>query len=176
MGLGHTSPLRRRRKSWGCSAWRKLSGISLMSTNTWREGAKRTEPGTFHWCPVPGPEAMRTIGTQEIPSEHQEALLCCVRDRALTQAAQRLWGILLRDLQQPLGCVPGPPALGVPAGTGVELDGPRGPCPLQSLFDSVTFSSQGLTVHWELCGPVALYPLLFLNPFRQRKSIKWNVQ
>lgn len=139
-GTGAHLSCEKRLKSWGCSAWRKLRGISPMSTNTWRKGAKRTESGTSHWCPVPGPEAMRTTGTQKIPSEYQEALLCCVRDRALTQAAQRLCSILLGDLQQPLGYVPRPLVLAVPAGTEAELNGPRRPCPLQSFLDSVTFS------------------------------------
>ena len=29
-------------------------------TDTWSEGAKRTEPGSSQWCPVPGPEAVGT--------------------------------------------------------------------------------------------------------------------
>ena len=32
----------------------------------------------------------------------QEALLCCVGDEALAQAAQKLWDILLGDLPEPL--------------------------------------------------------------------------
>ena len=39
---------------------RRLKGISSMSINTCREGAKGTEPGSFQWCPVTGPEAMGT--------------------------------------------------------------------------------------------------------------------
>ena len=35
---------------------------------------------------------------------------------ALAQAAQRLWGLLLGDLQEPSGHGPGCPALGIPAG------------------------------------------------------------
>jgi len=36
------------------------------------------------------------------------------------QAAQRLWGLLLGDVQKLPGCRPGHPALGVP--TGVQMD------------------------------------------------------
>jgi len=39
-------------------------------------------------------------------------------DGAVAQAAQRLWGALLGDLQQPPGRGPGHPALGVPAEQG----------------------------------------------------------
>jgi len=38
---------------------------------------------------------------------------------ALAQVAQRLWGLLLGDLQKPPGHGPLPPALGVPAGAEV---------------------------------------------------------
>jgi len=40
-------------------------------------------------------------------------------DWALAQAAQRLWGLLLGDLQKPSGHGPGCPALGISAGVGV---------------------------------------------------------
>ena len=43
-------------------------------------------------------------GTQEIASDLRKALLCCVGDRALAQAAQRLWGLLLGDLPELPGC------------------------------------------------------------------------
>jgi len=39
---------------------RRLQGISSMCTNTCRETAEGIEPGSFPWCPVPGPEAMGT--------------------------------------------------------------------------------------------------------------------
>ena len=38
----------------------KAPGLSSMSANTWREGAKRMEPGSFQWCPVTGQGAMGT--------------------------------------------------------------------------------------------------------------------
>lgn len=50
-------------------------GISPMnvkeSMNTCRENAKM-EPGSFHWCPVPGQEAVSI--NSEIPSEQQESV------------------------------------------------------------------------------------------------------
>lgn len=60
-----------------------------MAINTWKEGAKRIEPGSFQCHLVPGHEAVGTKykmqwvqnGT-EVPSGHQEALLCHAGDRA----------------------------------------------------------------------------------------------
>lgn len=37
------------------------------------------------------------------PPEHQAAQLCCAGDRAVAQAAQSLWALLLGDLQTPAG-------------------------------------------------------------------------
>ena len=39
---------------------RRVRGILLIYLNSWREGAKRTEPGSPQWCLVTGPEAMGT--------------------------------------------------------------------------------------------------------------------
>lgn len=68
-------------------------------------------------------------------SEHQEALQCCVGDRALAQPAQRPWS-RLREEKLP-GYRPGHPTLGGPAGAWVGQDGPRGPSPLQLFCDSM---------------------------------------
>jgi len=92
------------------------------------------------------------------------ALLCCAGDRAAAQAAQRLWGLLLGDLQQPLGCGPGHPALSGPAGTGAGPEGPRGPCPPQPSSDFVIpwFSghSRGLRVLFSPLLPLFSLKLL----------------
>lgn len=57
--------------------------------------------------------------TQEIPPQRKKKSFCiCEGDGAVSQAAQRLWGALLGGLQQPPGCRPGHPALGVPAEQG----------------------------------------------------------
>lgn len=64
-------------------------------------------------------------------------LLCCVGDGALTQAAWRLWGLLLGDLPKLPERGPGCPALGVPSGA----SGPRGPCQPQSSCGSVASGS-----------------------------------
>ena len=56
-------------------------------------------------------------GTQKFPSEHQEALLCCVGDGALAQVAQRDCGVSSGNLKSygtlgrwhpwhPAACVP----------------------------------------------------------------------
>lgn len=55
------------------------------------------------------------IGAEEVPSEYQEAILCCAVVRALAQVAQRFWSLLLVNLQKPLGCGPEHTVLGVPA-------------------------------------------------------------
>lgn len=48
-----------------------------------------------------------------------------IHEEALTpQAAQRLWGLLLGELQKPPGHGPGHPALGGPAGAGAVPEGP----------------------------------------------------
>lgn len=73
----------------------------------------------------------------EVPPENQAALLCCVGDGALTQAAWRLWGLLLGDLPKLPERGPGCPALGVPSGA----SGPRGPCQPQSSCGSVASGS-----------------------------------
>jgi len=59
---------------------RRLRGDLLMSINTCREGAKKMEPGSPQQCPVTGPEATGTNGTQEVSSEHQGTLLHHVSD------------------------------------------------------------------------------------------------
>lgn len=50
------------------------------------------------------------IGTQEVPSQYQEALLCCASD-STEWAAQRRGGFP-GDLQKPPGCGPKCTALG----------------------------------------------------------------
>ena len=75
------------------------------------------------------------------PPEHQAAQLCCAGDRAVAQAAQSLWALLLGDLQTPAGHGAGHPALGVPAGAGAGPDGPRGPFQPQPRGASVLYSS-----------------------------------
>lgn len=55
-------------ESCGCSAWstEDSGGISSMNINTWREGAKRTDLGSFPWCSVIWTEA---VGTNWIMTE-----------------------------------------------------------------------------------------------------------
>lgn len=54
------------------------------------------DPGFFHRCPVPGQEAQ--TGTQQVLSEHQEALHYA-GDGALARTAQRCRGVsLLGDI------------------------------------------------------------------------------
>ena len=48
------------REGWDRLAWWRegSGGIFLMYINTLRKGAKRTDSGSFLWCPVTGPEAV----------------------------------------------------------------------------------------------------------------------
>ena len=39
---------------------RSLREILSASINSWRGGVKKMEPGSFQWCPAPGPEAVCT--------------------------------------------------------------------------------------------------------------------
>lgn len=43
-------------------------------------------------------------GAQEVPSERQERFCAVQIDGALAQVTQRLWDLLLVDLQKPLEC------------------------------------------------------------------------
>jgi len=51
---------------------RRLREVSTVCINTWREGTKRTHPGSSLWGPVLGQEAMGTNWHTGAPSEHQE--------------------------------------------------------------------------------------------------------
>ena len=98
----------------------RLGGISSMYTNTWREGAKKTEPGFVQWCPVTGPEAMNrdwNIGGSIWTSGNDSSR---EGDRALAHVSQRDCGVsLLGDIQSPPGHGPRQPALGGPTWVGV---------------------------------------------------------
>ena len=52
------------RKGWELRLFslekRRLRGILPMYRNTWRDSAKRTEPGSFQWCPLTGQAAKGT--------------------------------------------------------------------------------------------------------------------
>jgi len=62
-------------------------------------------------------------------------------DTNTVSAVMLIYGIcLLGDLPEPPGCGPGHPALGVPAGSGVGAEGPRGPCQPQLSCASIIFS------------------------------------
>jgi len=75
----------------------------------------------------------------EVPSE---LLLCCVGSRALAKVAQSLWGLLLGDLQKPLGHGPGHPAVGV---------GPGGPRDTEVCFVVSYTESLGEIWHSVCC-------------------------
>jgi len=74
------------------------------------------------------------LNIRRLPSKHEEALLCRASARALAQAAQRLWGLLLGDLQKPRGRGSEHPAVGVPAWAWVGAGDSRGPCQPQLLM------------------------------------------
>ena len=72
-------------------------------------------------------------GTQEASSEHKAALLCCEGDG---QAAQRLWGLFLGDLEKLPSHTYGQPTLGGLTGAEAEPEGPRGPLKSEDFCDS----------------------------------------
>lgn len=63
----HCSPLGKRRLGADLSVYKSQKGF------------KRTEPGCFRCCLVPGQTATGTNWKQGDPSGHQAALLCCAR-------------------------------------------------------------------------------------------------
>ena len=107
-----------------------------MSINTWQESAERMEPSTG-----PGQEALGTDWDTGGSLWAPEAYLWCAGERAAAQAVQRLWGVLLGDLQQPPRHGPGHPALGGPAGARAGKNGHRGPCQAQLFCDPINESA-----------------------------------
>ena len=102
-------------------------------------GVKRTGLDCFQWCPQQDTGQWAQVGTQEVPPEHEKKLLSCEGGRAVEQAAQGGRGFSFPgDIQNPPGCVPVPPALGVPAqaeGLGKMIS--RGPFQPLPFCDSV---------------------------------------
>ena len=83
--------------------------------NTWREGAKKTEPASLQWCPVTGQEAMGTNWNTGGSAWTSGNTFACAGDQALAQVAQRGCGIsILGDIQEPSGHGYGQVALGGP--------------------------------------------------------------
>lgn len=78
-------------------------GISSTSRNIWRQGAK-TRQALFSSAHCREKKPWAQNETQEVPSEHQEAL-CHVSDRALAQIVQRSCGVFSGDLQTHLDMV-----------------------------------------------------------------------
>ena len=79
------------------------------------------------------------VGTQEVPAKNDKKLLSREGDRAVAQAAQGGCGVSFPgDIQNPPGCVPVPPALGVPAEAGgLDEIVSRGPFQPQPFCDCV---------------------------------------
>ena len=100
-----------------------------------------------------------TWGSLSLP----EALLCCAGDGALAQAVQRLWGLLLGDLQSLPRHGPVHPALGVPVWA---ERGPNGPRSLfQSFCDSVILQNGLMAVPaWLGAAPLSRCPTLHHYP------------
>ena len=77
---------RLRQLGLGLQTRREISSVYI---SDWKEDAKKTEPGSIQYCQTPGQEAVTQTGAQEFSFDHQEGLLCCAGDRALSQVAQR---------------------------------------------------------------------------------------
>ena len=114
----------------------KAQGISPVSINTWREGAKRREPGSPHWAPPKGPEAMGTNWNTGGASQTSGNTFCyCKGGWALARVVQRGCGIsLIGDTQEPSGEgsgeSPGQAALASPAWAGRSLQKSLPPLPV----------------------------------------------
>ena len=136
-------------ESWDYSEWKmENSGcLSLVYINTWREATKRTEPSPFQWCT--GQETVGANWNTGSSTWTPEVLLCYGGEKTLAQAAQKLWGLLLRDLPRPPGCGHGQPCSGGPCWTWGWENGPRDPCQPQPSCVSVVL--QACSLGWSTC-------------------------
>lgn len=74
---------------------RGVGGISSVSVNTWREGARKREPGTVQWCPSTGPKAVGTNwNTQEVPLHIRKYFLYLI----VVECCHRLSGMVVESL------------------------------------------------------------------------------
>lgn len=91
---------------------RRLRRAWSMSTNSWKERAKRTETGTSQWCPVAGLK-------HSSPFERQRTFSYCEGDRVLEHITQRGGGDSpIGDIQKPSGHSLAQPAPGNAAWAG----------------------------------------------------------
>ena len=82
-------------------AKRRRRGIPSVRANTWSKGVKMTDPGSFQWCPVTGPEAPGTHwnkGGSLWTSGNTFSLWGWPRTG--TSCPERLWILLLEDIQK----------------------------------------------------------------------------
>ena len=99
-----------------------------LSQHTWREGKKRMEPGSFQWCLVLGQEAVDTNWNTRVSVwTSWNILLLWGWWSTGTCCPERLWSLLLGNLQELPEFGPGHPTLGIPIWAGVVADWPRGP-------------------------------------------------
>ena len=102
---------------------RRLTRISSMCINIWREHAKKKEPGSFQWFPVTGQE---TVGTNWYTggflwtSSNSEL---CRWPSMGTWCPDRPWSLFLGDVKNLFGHGHGHPAPGVPGWAGVGPEG-----------------------------------------------------
>lgn len=90
-----------------CSAWRmENSGRSYQCLNNWREGAKRTDPGSFQWCSVPGQEATGTNWKTEGSLQPSGSTSVLWEWQSTSTGCPEAGGLCLGDLQKPPGHEP----------------------------------------------------------------------
>lgn len=90
---------------------RRLGRSLMMCINNWREGTKRTEPGSSQWWPVTT-ESGHKLKPRRFPWNIRKHFYC-KGDRALVQITQRgRESLSLEILQRPPGHDPGKPAVG----------------------------------------------------------------
>lgn len=114
---------------------RKTRGISLMSRNTWRKGAKRTETDSLQCCSMPGQE---TVGTNWKTGDSLwmpgGTSLLCIWWRTGTGCLERLWSLhSWRSSKATWAICSEWPCLS----RGLDQVAPRGPCQPQPFCDSV---------------------------------------
>ena len=90
LGYWSISAIRKGWESWDCSVWRRIRRSLPTYTNTWTEDIKKSEAGSFQWCPVTGQEAVDTNCNM---TECKEMLFHCEGDQGLEWVARGVCGI-----------------------------------------------------------------------------------
>ena len=103
-------------------------GILPLCVNIWRKAAVKMEPCYFHWWSVPGQKAVCTNGNIRVSLSTPGSIsMLCGLWSIDTGCPERLWSLLLGQLQKLPGYGTGHYVLSGPTWAGVGPDGLRGP-------------------------------------------------